>query len=112
MRKKPVNDNELAFLQNVMMMAAEQYRAHALEFRKLIDYKPEAGSMMQVHGEAAKRIAEQFDLQAATASRYCQIFGAAEPFSIEFDEEQVEEDENPFHPESPEGRAWERENGK
>lgn len=106
MKTEHCTQHTISTLENICMLAAEEYRKSAATFRALINHKPKPDDFMQICGDNAKRMAEQFDGQAEEASRLCQMFQAAEIVVINYDEEQVE-DENPFHPESPEGRAWE-----
>ena len=102
--KLQFDDADQSTLANICRVAADKFGENAKLFRAMIDTKPEPESMMQIHGEGARRMAEQFDRQAAEALEFADIFAA-----VDFLPEMVmdaEEDENPFHPESPEGRAF------
>lgn len=96
--KRNMNLDDMQFISNMAASAAEKYRECADTFRKLIDHTPDPDSMMQISGEAARRMAETFDAQAAQASHYCQLFSAiTDDFTVEYDETMVEEDDDDWH---------------
>lgn len=108
--KKTLDLSDLHFLSSMAMLAADHYRQNAATFLKLAGRTPEPHDLMQISGDAALNMSRQFVAQAEQASYYCQLFQAVtEDIEVEFDPELVEEDENPFHSESPEGRAWQAE---
>ncbi|RWM86460.1 MAG: hypothetical protein EOR84_30575 [Mesorhizobium sp.] len=80
-------------LANICTTAAARFREHAQEFRKLIDYKPtpehEQGGVWQIdmtpHGEGARRLAEQFELQAKEAEEYAAIFMDADTIEVTYE---------------------------
>ncbi|TPJ51770.1 MULTISPECIES: hypothetical protein [unclassified Mesorhizobium] len=78
-----INPNTLA---NICAVAAERFKNHAKEFCKLIDYKPKANTGTTIdmipHGEGARRLAEQFELQAKEAEEYAAIFAEADTIKV------------------------------
>lgn len=94
-------------LLNALSVAVERFEENA----KTFDQVAATGGNPFVGENAAKEIAKDFRQQAA-CTRMLQSFFAdmVEPFTVKAEEEEEDEAENPFHPESPEGRAWE--NGK
>ncbi|RWI47583.1 MAG: hypothetical protein EOR15_13975 [Mesorhizobium sp.] len=80
-------------LANICQVAAERFRDHAEEFRKLVDYKPtpkhEKGGVWQIdltpHGEGARLLAEQFDLQAKEAEEYAATFANADNIEVTYE---------------------------
>lgn len=95
MKTKIINpdSHEITGLVNCCMTAAQEFRKHAETFRALIDHKPAPDAMMQIHGDGARRVMQQFLDQAEQASHFCQMFQAvAEPITLTYDEEMVEED--------------------
>ena len=94
-------------LLNALSVAIERFEENA----KTFDQVAASGGNPFFAPESAKEVAKDFRQQAA-CTRMMQAFFAymVEPFTIHAEEEEEEEAENPFHPESPEGRAWE--NGK
>ena len=93
-------------LLNALSVAIERFEENA----KTFDQVAASGGNPFFAPESAKEVAKDFRQQAA-CTRMLQTFFAdmVEPFTIKAEEEE-EEAENPFHPESPEGRAWD--NGK
>jgi hypothetical protein len=83
-----MDDSDTSTIANICRSAAERFKETAGGFRKLIDHKPvegeqvdEAGRIfidMTPHGDAARRLAEQFDRQAAEAIKFAEIFGDAD----------------------------------
>ncbi|RUU76132.1 hypothetical protein [Mesorhizobium sp. M7A.F.Ca.MR.362.00.0.0] len=77
-------------LTNICQVAADRFRSNADEFRKLIDYKPtpehEKAGVWQIdmtpHGEGARRLAQQFDLQAKEAEEYAAAFANADNIEV------------------------------
>lgn len=73
-------------LTNICQVAAERFLDHAKEFRKLVDYKPKPdhsvdGTLhvdLTPHGDGARRLAEQFELQAKEARAYADHLANAE----------------------------------
>ncbi|MBS3648816.1 hypothetical protein KEU06_09380 [Pseudaminobacter sp. 19-2017] len=74
-RKVQFGDADKSTLANICMVAAERFRENAAEFRKCIDYKPKEGEFpIFPTGEAAKRLVEQFERQAAEAEKFRDLF--------------------------------------
>lgn len=85
MAKKILGSYALNALHGALMIAAQQYRDNAAEFGKLIDHKPREHDMMQIHGEGARRLQEQFQRQADEAALLSHLFGEADPVTIEYE---------------------------
>jgi hypothetical protein len=83
---------DMSMLATISRSAAERFKETADGFRKLIDFKPVEGEQvdadgrryidMTPHGEGAKRLAEQFDWQAAEAQKFAELFDNAEHVEI------------------------------
>ncbi|TIW53853.1 MAG: hypothetical protein E5V54_24130 [Mesorhizobium sp.] len=77
-------------LTNICLVAAERFTDHAKEFRKLVDYKPKPdqtkdGTLhvdLTPHGDGARRLAEQFELQAKEAFAYAEHLATAENIKV------------------------------
>jgi hypothetical protein len=84
-------DDENSTLANICAAAASRYSEHADEFDKLAAVKTPPEGAMYPTGAAAGMLAEQFRKQAIEAKRFADIFGSAEPFKVEYfdDEEDV-----------------------
>ena len=83
--KKPINDTEASTLANICRVAAERFALHVEEFQKLAKLQtPPEGALFPT-GEAARRLAEQFDLQARQAQEFASIFEASYGFEIPYE---------------------------
>jgi hypothetical protein len=65
-------------LGNCLRTAAERFKEHAETFRALIDHTPDPNAMMQIHGEGARIMADQFEEQAREALAYADVFENAD----------------------------------
>jgi hypothetical protein len=89
-RIRHMHDNDISTLQNICRVAAERFRDNARLFDKLaLETTPPEGSLYPT-GEAAKRLAVQFHMQADEASAFADLFADANPFSIELALEEEE----------------------
>lgn len=93
MAKKILGSYALNALHGALMIAAQQYRDNAAEFGKLIEHKPREHDMMQIHGDTARRLRDQFQKQADEASLLAHLLGESAPLTIEYDPEFLEEDD-------------------
>ena len=84
------DESSLSTIANMCMVAAERFREDAKTFRALIDYKPDPEAAMQIHGDAARRMAEQFDKQAEEASEMFERFSNAGMMELTTDLEEGE----------------------
>lgn len=83
--------NDTSSLANICRVAADKFKENADQFRALIDKKPSGEFDLMPHGEGARRIAEQFDGQAAQAREFASIFGAAQDFSLDYEADDEED---------------------
>jgi hypothetical protein len=89
-RVRHMQDSDISTLQNICRVAAERFRDNASLFDKLaLETTPPEGSLHPT-GEAAKRLAVQFHMQADEASAFADLFADANPFSIELALEEEE----------------------
>lgn len=97
-----VDSREHSQLQNSLLVAIERFNENIGTLQKVAD----TGGNPFMSPDAARAVAEDFRKQvAATRMLLSFVTDMVEPFTIKAEEEE-EESENPFHPESPEGRAW------
>jgi hypothetical protein len=85
--KKPINDTEASTLANICRVAAERFASNAEEFRKLGEIQTPTEGALFPTGESARRLAEQFDLQARQAQEFATIFDASYGFDIPYEPE-------------------------
>lgn len=92
--KHMLSDTDYSTLTNICMSAAERFTETEKAFRALID-APEPGpdEMFVVRGDAAKRLADQFALQAAEARIFANLFQSAHPVTLTLDKDD-EDDED------------------
>jgi hypothetical protein len=92
--------SDVRALANICRTAGERWKETAADFRKLIDYKPKDIAKtpdgpyeidMTPHGEGARRIAEQFELQAKEAMDMFSLFDVAHDFGVPMDPETYED---------------------
>lgn len=96
-------------LLNSLRVASERYCENARTF----DDVAKAGGNGFVTADAAKALARDFRTQAGTTTMIGNFLAdMVETLTINAETDDDEEAENPFHPESPEGRAWEMEHGE
>lgn len=101
-----INDRNQSALTNCLQVAADRFKENAETFRQLAA----SGGNPMFTPAAAEQMAVQFDRQAQEARGFVQVFSGLDGGWIELHYEQdADDDENPFHPESPEGREWQRE---
>ena len=94
MAKRILNLADMQFLAALAMLGAERYRENAATFRALIDHKPNPDDFMQVSGDSARGLAEQFERQAEEAGRFAQLWDAVtDDVVIEYDPELVEDEQ-------------------
>ncbi|WP_353645716.1 hypothetical protein [Mesorhizobium sp. WSM2239] len=72
-------------LANICTVAATRFSENAAVFRQLVDQKPDTGFSLTPTGEAARQLAEQFEHQAAEATKLAEIFSDAEPFEVKYE---------------------------
>jgi hypothetical protein len=77
-RRAQFHEGDKTALANCLRVAAERFMEHAAEFRMLIDHQPEPNALMQIHGDGARRLAEQFEYQAREARQYADVFENAD----------------------------------
>jgi len=102
--KFTVNHHNQSALANCLQVAADRFKENADIFRKVA---ATGGNDMMTAG-AADQMAVQFDRQALEARGFAHVFASLDHAEILYEHDE-EDDENPFHPESPEGREWQRE---
>lgn len=101
-----IDSPEHSQLDNALRVAIDRFSENIQTLEKVA----ETGGNPFMSPEAARAAAEDFKRQRAkTRMLLSFVSDMVEPFTIKAEEEE-EETENPFHPESPEGRAWD--NGK
>lgn len=74
MNRARFDEHDKGTLGNYLRVAAERFKEHADTFRKLIDHKPGPDDIMQISGDAARSMAEQFERQRAEAVQYAEVF--------------------------------------
>lgn len=84
MKSKFFTEHDLATLANICRVAAERFKDHEAEFRKLAAAppSPEPKPLLPM-GDAALRLADQFELQASEAHAFATLFQYGEPFAIQ-----------------------------
>jgi len=83
MRSKFITEHDLATLANICRVAAERFKDHEAEFRKLAAAPPtpETKSLLPT-GDAALQLADPFALQASEAQAFATLFQCGEPFAV------------------------------
>lgn len=83
MKSKFFTERDLATLANICRVAAERFKDHEAEFRKLAAAppSPDPKSLLPA-GDTALRLADQFALQAKEAAAFASLFDRSEPFRI------------------------------
>lgn len=104
-----IDSREHTQLNNALSVAVERFAENEKTFNQLA----EAGGSGFISADGARALAQDFAHQAGATRMLLNFFSEmVEPITIkaESDDEDEDDDEgNPFHPESPEGRAWEME---
>lgn len=90
---KDLSDDDLSTLQNICRVAAERFSEHAALFRKQEQQPTPAEGSMIPTGQAAGRLAEQFERQAKEARQFADDFASAFPFTLilQPDEDEAEQ---------------------
>lgn len=65
-------------LKNICRVAAERFTESASTFNGLINHKPDPNAVMQIHGEGARRLSQQFEEQAKEAWDFVEALDAVE----------------------------------
>lgn len=84
MKTKRITENDLSTLANICRVAAERFDDHAKEFRRFEGLTPPEGSLAPT-GEAAARLAAQFEQQAAEARAFAGLFDASDSFVVSYE---------------------------
>lgn len=92
MKSQFFTEHDLATLANICRVAAERFKDHEAEFRKLAAAPPapETKSLLPT-GDAALRLADQFALQAGEAAAFASLFDRSEPFTIRHSRAEAED---------------------
>lgn len=82
MKSKFFTEHDLATLANICRAAAERFKDHEAEFRKLAAAppSPDPKSLLPA-GDTALRLADQFSLQAREAHAFAIWFDSGKPFA-------------------------------
>lgn len=104
-----IDSREHTQLNNALAVAVERFAENEKTFKQVAA----AGGSGFISADGARAMAKDFAMQAGATRMLLNFFSEmVEPITIkaESDDEDEDDDEgNPFHPESPEGRAWEME---
>jgi len=99
-----LNERNRHAMANCFTVAADRFKDNA----RTMEQVAATGGNPMLTADAAKMLAAEFASQAQQARAFSQIFDALlDPVELVYDQD-PEDDENPFHPESPEGRDWQR----
>lgn len=93
MKTLSIRPEQFARLAGALQIAAERYRDNAKEFAKLVDYKPTPDSFVQIHGQQAQNIVDDFTRQAEEASAFVALFNASEEITVKFDPDGLDADD-------------------
>jgi hypothetical protein len=87
---REITHRDLSTLTNICFVAAERFAEHAAHLRQLAKQPTPPEGTLHPTGDAARRLAEQFEKQEAEARAYAALFSEAEPFILRVEAEEEE----------------------
>lgn len=100
--KFTLTDKTAQALANALSVAAERFKENAA----VMDQCAATGGNPMLSPNAATMLAVEFRKQAQEARGFSQVFGSLEGLNVVTYDHDEEDDENPFDPETMEGREW------